>query len=340
MVRNVYRMVPGAGNIRNLRLVEEELDSPGDEELQVKVRCLGLNFADISAMFGLYSATPEGTFIPGLEYAGDVIAVGKNVRGIREGDPVMGVTRFGGYSDHLNVDKHYVIPLPEGWNYKDGAAFLVHAFTAYYALVVLAGIREGQTVLIHSAAGGVGIQSNRIAKRFNAYTIGTVGSDKKIALLESEGYNDWIVRSDRFREDLREKLGKRELNIVLECIGGQILKDGFRLMSPEGRMIVYGSADFMTPGNKPNYLRLIWKYWKRPRLDPLRMIEWNKSVMSFNLIHLYHKKERIGEYFRQIQDLDIGKPHVGHVYPFPELIQAVKYYQKGKTTGKVVVNVS
>lgn len=330
-------MIPGAGNIRNLRRVEEELDPPGEDEVQVKVRCLGLNFADIPAMFGLYSATPQGSFIPGLEYAGEVLAVGKRVHEFREGDAVMGVTRFGGYSDRLNVDRHYVIPLPEGWNYEEGAAFLVHAYTAYYALVVLAGIRENLTVLIHSAAGGVGIQANRIAKRFNAYTIGTVGSPKKTTLLESEGYNDWIVRSDHFREDLRKSLGDRDLDIVLECIGGRILKDGFRLMAPEGRMIVYGSADFITPGNKPNYLKMAWKYWNRPKLDPLRMIEWNKSVMSFNLIHLYHKKERMGEYFRHIRDLDIGKPYIGHIYPFDELVEAVKYYQQGKTTGKVVV---
>jgi alcohol dehydrogenase len=318
-------------------MVEEELDPPGEDEVQVKVRCLGLNFADIPAMFGLYSATPEGSFIPGLEYAGDILAVGKNVHEFREGDAVMGVTRFGGYSDRLNVDRHYVIPLPAGWNYEEGAAFLVHAYTAYYALVVLADIREGMTVLIHSAAGGVGLQANRIAKCFNAYTIGTVGSPNKTALLEKEGYNDWIIRSDHFREDLRKSLGDRNLDIVLECIGGRILKDGFRLMAPEGRMIVYGSAEFITPGNKPNYLKLAWKYWKRPKLDPLRMIEWNKSVMSFNLIHLYHKKERMGEYFSHIRDLNIGKPHIGHVYPFHELIEAVRYYQQGKTTGKVVV---
>jgi NADPH:quinone reductase-like Zn-dependent oxidoreductase len=340
MERNVYRMIPKAGSINNLKLVSEELEAPGEEEVQVKVRSLGLNFADIPAMFGLYSATPEGSFIPGLEYAGDVTAVGKQVKNIGAGDPVMGFTRFGGYSDHLNVDKHYVVPLPAGWTYEEGAGFLVHAFTAYYGLIVLADIREGQTVLIHSAAGGVGIQANRIAKRFNAYTIGTIGSGSKSGILQSEGYDDWIVRSDHFREDLRKALGNRELNIVMECIGGQIFKDGFRLMAPEGRMIVYGSANFITPGHRPNYIKLLWNYLKRPKIDPLRMIEWNKSVMSFNLIHLYNKKERVEQYLNDIHALDIGKPIIGHVYPFRELKQAVEYFQSGKTTGKVVITVS
>lgn len=340
MLRNVYRMIPKAGSINHLKPVSEELEDPGNQEVQVKIKSIGLNFADIPAMFGLYSATPEGSFIPGLEYAGDILKVGKEVSNFREGDRIMGVTRFGGYSDHLNADKHYVAPLPAGWTYDEGAAFLVHAFTAYYGLVELAGIRQGQTVLIHSAAGGVGIQANRIAKRYGAYTIGTIGSGNKTAILKSEGYDDWIVRSKNFREDLRKALGDRELNIVMECIGGQIFKDGFRLMAPEGRMIVYGSANFITPGHRPNYLKMLYKYWKRPMLDPMRMIEWNKSVMSFNLIHLYDKKERVEEYLNHLHDLDIGKPRVGHVYPFDQLKKAIQYFQSGKTTGKVVVNIN
>jgi alcohol dehydrogenase len=180
----------------------------------------------------------------------------------------------------------------------------------------------------------VGIQANRIAKRFDAYTIGTIGSESKADLLRSEGYDDWIVRSDHFREDLRKALGERELNIVLECIGGQIFRDGFRLLAPEGRMIVYGAAQFITQGKKPNYLKLLWKYWKRPRLDPIRMTEWNKSVMAFNLIHLYDKKERMDQYLQHLRELDIGKPLVGHVYPFLELKQAVQFFQSGKTTAK------
>ncbi len=338
MTRKVYRLIPKAGNIDNLKLKEEELPAPGENEVQIKVKSIGLNFADIFAILGLYSATPEGSFVPGLEYAGDVIAIGKNVEGISEGDRVMGVTRFGGYTDHLNIDHNYVTPLPAGWTYDEGAAFPVQALTAYYALIPLADIKPEQTVLIHSAAGGVGLQANRIAKKFNAYTIGTVGSDKKIELLKSEGYDDWIVRSDNFREDLKEKLGDRELNIVLDCIGGQIFKDGFRLLAPEGRMIVYGSAHFASTGKKPNYFKLIWKYLKRPKIDPMRLTNWNKSVMGFNLIYLYDRKGKLAQYIHHLQELNIDKPFIGHTFEFDELLEAIRLFQTGKTTGKIVVH--
>jgi len=339
ITRKAYKIIPKAGNMNNLKLVEETLPAPGDEEVCVKVKAIGLNFADIFAIFGLYSATPKGPFIPGLEYSGEILAVGKAVKNFKVGDYIMGVTKFGGYTDYLLIDQHYITHLPEGWTFEEGAAYIIQVFTAYYALIVLGDIKKGQTVLIHSAAGGVGILANRIAKNYDAYTIGSIGSDRKVDLLVKEGYDDYIIRSANFREDLRRKLGERELNIILECIGGQIFKDGFRLLSPEGRMIVYGSASYATPGKRPNYLKLIRQYWKRPRLDPTRMIEWNKSVMAFNLIHLYDKKEYFSQYLSEITKLDVGRPHIGETYTFDQLIKAVRYFQTGKTVGKVVIKV-
>ena len=339
ITRRAYKIIPRAGNMDRLKLIEETLDPPLGEEVSVKVRSIGLNFADIFAIFGLYSATPKGPFIPGLEYSGEVVSVGEKVKNFKPGDRIMGVTRFGGYSDHLNIDENYVSHLPEGWSYDEGAGFIIQAFTAYYALVVLGDIKNENTILIHSAAGGVGILANRIAKKFNAYTIGSIGSDRKVDLLKKEGYDDYIIRSDNFREDLRRKLGNKELNIVLECIGGQIFKDSFRLLAPEGRMVVYGSANYATPGKRLNYLKLIRQYWKRPRLDPTRMIEWNKSVMAFNLIHLYDKKHYFSHYLSELAKLDIGKPHIGQTYPFSDLIKAVRFFQSGNTVGKVIIQV-
>jgi len=340
MRRAVYKIIPKAGNMDRLKFIEEELNQPGEEEVTVKVEAIGLNFADIFAIFGLYSATPKGSFIPGLEYAGVVIARGKKVSQFKEGDKVMGVTRFGGYSNYLNIDHHYITSLPEDWSFEEGAAFPIQGITAYYALIELGALKNNQSVLIHSAAGGVGILANRIAKKFNAYTIGSIGSSSKIDVMKSEGYDDHIIRTDNFREELRNKLGDRPLNIVLECIGGQIFRDGFRLLAPEGRMIVYGSASYATPGKRPNYLKILRQYWKRPKLDPTRMIEWNKSVMGFNLIHLYDNKDYFSNYLTRLTELDIGKPFIGGTYEFKDLIKAVRYFQTGKTIGKVVVKVS
>jgi D-arabinose 1-dehydrogenase-like Zn-dependent alcohol dehydrogenase len=153
--RSAYRMIPGAGSLTNLHLVEEALPEPHDDEVCVKIHAIGLNFADIFAMMGLYSATPKGSFIPGLEYAGVVQSVGKKVQRVAVGDAVMGVVRFGAYATHVVIEEEYVLPIPQGWTFAEGAAFIVQALTAYYALFPLGALQRGATVLIHSAAGGV-----------------------------------------------------------------------------------------------------------------------------------------------------------------------------------------
>jgi len=338
MNRLVYK-INKTGNLNNLKLFEENLSLPGANEVTVDVKSIGLNFADIFAMLGLYSATPKTPFIPGLEYSGMVIKKGRNVSNVEVGDKVMGLTRFGAYSDFLNIDSGYLIRLPENWNFEEGAAFLVNSLTAYYALVELGNIKNDQTVLIHSAAGGVGIYANRIAKRFNAFTIGTIGSNAKIDLCKQEGYDEVIVRDKIFKEQLREKLNGRNLDIVLECIGGKIFKDSFVLLSPQGRLITYGSANFNTKSTRLNYLKLIYNYLYRPKVDPLKMINANRSVMGFNLIWLWDQKDQLSEMVNKLNDLNLEKPLIGKTFSFNELPSAIKFLQSGKSVGKVVIKI-
>jgi len=337
MERKSWRIIPKAGSIDNLKFVEEPLTDPQSNEVQIEVKAIGFNFADIFAMFGLYGATPQGSFIPGLEYSGTVIKVGREVKNVKVGQAIMGVTKFGGYTSHLNIDSRYVLPLPSNWNFDDGAAYLVQVLTAYYGLIKLGNIQKGYTVLVQSAAGGVGIWANRIAKQFDAYTIGCVGSNSKLSFLEKEGYDQGFVRRKEFRSDLKQALNGRDLNIVMECVGGRILLDSYLAMAPEGRMIVYGSARYAQPEAKPNYMKLIWQYYKRPKLDPQKMIEQNKSVMGFNLIYLYERAELLHEILGELKKMEIGKPFIGHIFEFDKLKEAIHLFQTGKTTGKVVV---
>jgi len=338
MQRQSYQLK--AGSIANLKLVTSELTDPVGDEVTIAVKAIGLNFADIFAMFGLYSATPKGTFIPGLEYSGEVIKVGPATKTYKVGDKIMGVTRFGGYTSHLNMDEGHILPLPEGWTFEEGAAYLVQVLTAFYGLKNLGAIRENYSILIHSAAGGVGILANRIAKKYGAYTIGSVGSVKKVDFVKQEGYDEVIVRNkSTFKNDLTKALGGRELNLVMECIGGSFFKTAYEIMAPEGRVIFYGAARYASPGSRPNYLKVLWEHLTRPMIDPQSMSEINKGILGFNLIYLYERIPLMHSLIDELKDLDIGKPHVGHVFDFPNLIDAIKLFQTGQTIGKVVVKV-
>jgi NADPH:quinone reductase-like Zn-dependent oxidoreductase len=336
MRRKSFR-ISKAGSLNNIKLVEEKLREPEENEVTIEVKAIGLNFADLFAIQGLYSATPKGSFIPGLEYSGIVTKKGKNVQEFEIGSRVMGAIKFGAYTTHLNIDPRYIIKLPEDWSFEEGASFIVQSLTAYYSLVELGNIKQDYTVLIHSAAGGVGIYANRIAKIYNAFTIGTIGSESKRNFLINEGYDEIIFRSNNFSKKLRHILEDRKLNIVLESIGGKIFEDSFKLLAPSGRIIIYGGAQFMSHSAKPDYLKLIPKYLFRPRVDPLSLSNLNKSIMGFNLIYLWDRPNELKVMIKNILEMNLKKPHVGKVYSFRNLMEALKYFQSGRSTGKVVV---
>ncbi len=335
--RRAYRIEPGS--IDSLIIRNETLPPPGQGEITIEIHAIGLNFADLYTVWGMYKAAPKSDFIPGLEYAGVVAATGDGVTQWQPGDRVMGITRFGAYTDFLNIDERYVVKIPDDWSMQEGAGFLVQVLTAYYGLVELARIQRNETVLIHSAAGGVGIQAGRIAKKFEAFTIGTIGSPAKLETLQREGFDRSIVRSRNFKADLDAALDGRPLNIIMECIGGHILKMGFHTLAPQGRMIVYGNASFTTHGNKPNKLRMLWRFLGRPKIDPLFLPNSNRSVMGFNLIWLYNQTERFTQIMEALRAMQLPPPQIGERYPFGELQDALRALQSGRTTGKVVVDV-
>lgn len=334
-----FYQIDKTGSIDELKLREGNLPMPGDLEVTVEVKSIGLNFADIFAIQGLYKAAPKMNFIPGLEYSGIITKTGKLVRNLEPGNRIMGVTRFGGYSSHINIDRRYVYKLPDDWTLEEGAGFLVHVLTAYYGMVYLGGLETGSTVLIHSAAGGVGIWANRIAKKYSAFTIGTIGNPGKMDFCKKEGCNKVIVRSDDFEDDLRRALNGRDLNLVMDCIGGKIFKTGYRMLAPQGRIVAYGSARYASPGSKPNFLKMALTYWRRPKIDPQTIINYNKAIMGFNLIYLYEKTELMGKLLEEISRLNLPKPVIGHSFEFERIHEAIYFFQRGNNIGKVVVNI-
>lgn len=201
-------------------------------------------------------------------------------------------------------------------------------------------IKEKRNILIHSAAGGVGIWANRIAKAYNAFTIGTVGNATKLETLRIEGYDEGLIRDPKsFKKDLRQILGVRPLHLIMECIGGSVMQDGYDLLAPMGRTLVYGSAHYGDRTDRPNYLKLGMKYIRRPRIDPQKMIAENKSVRAFNLIYLFDNVILMHELLQELKELNLGRPIVGEEFQFEDLPKAIRTFQSGQTIGKLVINI-
>lgn len=336
---HIRRYTIHSGNLKNLRLREDTLPHPAPGEVRVAVKAVGLNFADVFAIWGLYKAAPKTEFTPGLEYAGVVEAAGEGVAHLRPGDRVMGVTRFGGYTTGLNIDARYVIPLPATWDFSTGAAYLVQTLTAWYGMSVLGDIQKGQTVLIHSVAGGVGLQALKIAKALDCFVVGTVGNPGKVELARSTGCDRVLVRGPQFESELRQSLADRPLHLVMDTVGGRYFSIPFRMLAPMGRLIVVGSSRYASVGNRPNIFNLLRHYLTRPKVDPQNLPNQNKGLFGFNLIYLYERAELMHQLLQELEQFNLAPPHVGHVFPFEQLAEATRLFQSGKTMGKVVLTV-
>ena len=351
LTREVWR-IGRAGALDRLRRQTETLAEPGRGEARVAVHAVGLNFADLFACLGLYSATPAGPFVPGLEFAGVVETLGPPAAdgtphyGPRPGDRVIGLTRFGAYATALNLDLRYLTPIPPGWSFAEAAAFPVQALTAWYALIELGAVESGDAALVHSAAGGVGLNALAILAGKDARVVATVGHPaKRDFLVAHSGLapEQVIVRERRgFGRQLDRALAAQGLDgfdLVLDAVAGPFFRPAYDRLRPEGRIVLYGAADLMPRRARPNYLRLAFRYLRRPRIDPLRMIAENRSVMGFNLIWLWEQADRLPRAYDQLATLFARPPFVGRRFAFADAPSALRYLQSGESIGKVVLEV-
>lgn len=343
--RDVWRM-PRAGSLNRLRRESESLEPPPPGHARVAVGAVGLNFADIAACLGLYSATPSGAFVPGLEFAGTVEAAGDGVTSVAPGDRVIGLTRFGGYATSINADARYLHPLPAGWTLADGAALPVQAITAWYAINDLGACRPGHAVLVQSGAGGVGLNALEILGGIGARSIATIGSESKVpVLMERAGLErrQIIVRDRRaFRDQLDDALcanGLRGFDLVLDAVAGPYFEPAYRRLRPAGRLVIYGAADLMPSGSRTNWLTLAARYVRRPRVDPINMVSANRSVMGFNLIWLWDEANRLPEAYEGVFRHITRPPLIGRRFPFADAPAALGHLQSGASVGKVVLEV-
>ena len=266
---------------------------------------------------------------------------------IREGDAVIGLTRFGGYATAINVGRQYLRPIPTGWTFAQAAAYPVQALTAWYGLVRLGALAPGHVVLLQSAAGGVGLNALAILQARGARTIATVGREEKRQwLIANRGLSpDAVVVRDRrtFGADLDRALaasgapGPPGFDLVFDAVAGPFFRPAYDRLRPEGRLVVYGAADFMTRGPRANYLRLALRYLRRPRIDPLTMVSDNRSVMGFNLIWLWDRADQLMGAFDELESLVTEPPLVGRTVPFADAPAALRYLQSGESIGKVVL---
>lgn len=337
-------VIPRFGGAEVLRIEERPAPRPGPGEVAVAVRAAGVNFADVLCRLGIYAAAPPPPFVPGIEIAGTVESLGDGVTALRPGDRVMGFSRFGGCAEVVVTNPSHLVPIPDGVSFTDAAAFPVCYLTAAWALDELGRIETGETVLIRSAAGGVGRAATELALARGARILATVGSDWKRREVLALAPDALVVADDprAIADLLAEQLAAgHPLEVVLDGNGGDGFAAAWSALAPGGRYVLYGAASAV--GRGPfSRLAAGWRLRRSLLVATLPMISANRSLAAFNLIFLADRPEKLRRHAdRLLGDWQAGRiqPKAARVEPLENAVTVHRDLQERRTTGKLVLEV-
>ena len=315
--------------------------TPVAGEVRVRVQASGVNFADIMARIGMYPDAPPSPFVPGYEVSGIIDAVGPGVEASRVGQRVLAAVRFGGYSDTVCARSEFAIELPAAMSFEDGAALPVVYFTAHHMLVYLGNVKRGDTVLIHAAAGGVGLAALQLCRHVGAVTIGTASASKH-EYLKSAGLDHAIdYHTQDFAAEVRRLTGGRGVDIALDAQGGESLKKSFHALAPTGRLFAFGAAS-LSPEGKRDVFSMVKGVLQMPFLDllPFNLMNDNRGIFGVNMGHLWDESKILLGQLNQLLVLygeGAIKPVIDSTFSFENAPAAHQRIHDRKNVGKVLL---
>ncbi|MFB4474869.1 zinc-binding alcohol dehydrogenase family protein [Oceanobacillus caeni] len=308
-----------------LKLIK--LDSPSirETEVLINIKAIGVNYADTARREGAYVVSTPLPFIPGLEIAGEIVGVGEKVKGVKRGDRVMALIESGGYADYAVVKANQLIPIPDGVAFEHAVALPVQGLSAYHILKTMGRLKEGETVLIHAAAGGVGVLAVQLAKIFGAgRIIATASTTEKLQLAKEMGADDLVNYTEEgWENEVREITGGKGVDIALEMAGGDIFHKTVNCLAPFGRLVIYGVAS----GNMPKFY-------------PAKLMKRNQSIIGFFLPQIMKDPELYLSSLKElISYVEQGKikTTIGGIYPLEEVAHVHQILQSRKTKGKIIL---
>jgi NADPH:quinone reductase-like Zn-dependent oxidoreductase len=308
--------------------------------VRIAVKAAGMNFSDLLARVGMYPDAPKPPCVIGYEVAGDVESVGDGVETLKAGDRVISGSRFGGQAELVVAREGDVIPLPERWSYEQGAALPVVYTTAYAGLVRYGNVLDGERVLIHSAAGGVGIAATQIGKHLGAELFGTASASKHDAI-RGFGIDHAIdYRSQDVVKEIRRIAGeKRPLDLAMDALGGASFRRSWSLLRAGGRLVAFGISEG-GGGERREIGKALKMLATTPIFPALSMMRDSKTVIGLNMLTIWDSKGSLNEFIQPLRELMEGgvvEPVVSEAFPIERAADAHRYMSERKNIGKVVL---
>ena len=326
------------GGLEAIEIIDEKSPEPGNNEVMIEVHRAGINFADLMMRQGLYGAAPDFPFTPGYEVSGVIRAIGSDVERHNVGDRVVALTGFGGYAEQVVVSEERAWTLPDNVSFDAAAAMPVTYLTAHHMLVHLGNFREGDSVLVHHAAGGVGTATAQIVKALKGGIIYGTASVEKADFVEEMG----MIHIPRGEDFVQRIKGESDgVHHALDPVGGKHVMESYKALRNGGRLYVFGASSAVK-GPK----RSLWtaiKMWRTtPRFDPIRMMNSNKSVYGVHM-GMWKDEEIAREQMIALASmLEKGQidPVIDSIYRFEDVAKAQQYIHNRGNRGKVLLDFS
>src|SRR5271154_2375398 len=266
---------------------------PKAGEALIRVKAIGINFADLLQRMGLYPGSPKPPFIPGLEIAGVVEKIVEGSKrdetnALKPGDAVVAMPHFKAYAEWVAVPTNTVYRIPAGMPFEDAAAFPVNYLTAYHSMFTMGNLQPGDRILIHGAAGGVGIAAVQLARARGVLVFGTAGRTKQEYLRKSGVDHAIDCEKSDFVQVVR-KFAPDGIEMVMDPIGGKSFSRSYECLGPTGRLGGFGSSARVGPDGKQSWVRNLRARFETPWFNPLKLMGRNISVIGVHLGRLHSR---------------------------------------------------
>lgn len=329
----------GYGGYDKVKLqVKKGKPSLKNAEVLVRVKACGLNFAELLGRQGMYELLPSPPVTPGMECSGVIEALGEEVTDRKVGDRVLVLSRHGLWQEVVVVPASQTFIMPESMSFEEAAALPINYLTAYMMLFEMANVRAGQSILIHMAAGGVGIAATQLCQLLEDVTVfGTASASKHETIGQGGVTHPIDYRTRDYAEEIR-KISPKGLDIVLDPLGGSDTQKAFSLLKPMGTLIVFGAANCVT-GQKKNLLAVAKTWYNQFTINTLRLMHANKAVCGFHLGYL-SDEELITQTMTRLLELYTQgkiKPRIDSTYHFEQVGDAMRRMHERNNIGKVIL---
>jgi NADPH:quinone reductase-like Zn-dependent oxidoreductase len=311
--------------------------APLPGELLLRVRAIGLNYAEVLSRKGQYSWAPKRPYIPGMEVVGEVVEIGSGVDPKRLGKLVIAGMQYGGYAEYVRVQDFIAFDALPNFSLQENAALLVNFMTAWVALFRQARVQAGECVLVQAAAGGVGSAAIKLLKAQGCHTIGLAGGSRKVALVQELGADLALDYGQPDWEGQVRKAGRLP-DAVLELVGGDVFRKSYDLVRPFGRICVAGYASI--PLKMWNPLTW-WPAWRdAPKAGVMPMAKRSIGLHATHIGYLIQDPPLVQSCFHEmaafVQQHQL-RPLLGQEFPFSGMAEAHQAMEQRGTTGKVVL---